>query len=155
MNFPTTLTAAAASDHPLDRKRLEQMAKYLCRPAISAERLELLPNNEVRVKLKTAWRDGTESVRYSAVQFLLRLAAIIPLPHRPAIIYQQAPRRRILGAANRARGLGARGRETAERNQDGEHAPGRRNKERPQLLDLTDPLGLIEKATVSLLPRPP
>ncbi len=109
LNFPTTLTAAAASDHPLDRKRLEQMAKYLCRPAISAERLELLPNNEVRVKLKTAWRDGTESVRYSAVQFLLRLAAIIPLPHRPAIIYhgafapnQQAARRRIPGGGSRA-----------------------------------------------------
>ncbi len=29
----------------------------------------------------------------------------------------------------------------------GEHAPGRRNEERPQPLDLTDRLGLIEKAT--------
>ena len=48
----------------LDRKRLEQLAKYLCRPAISAERLELLADHQVRVKLKTPWRDGTESVRY-------------------------------------------------------------------------------------------
>ena len=57
------------------------------RGAMSAARLELLPGDHVRVKLKRPWRDGTESVRYSLDQFLVRLAAIIPLPRRPAVIY--------------------------------------------------------------------
>lgn len=117
---------------PLDRKRLEQLAKYLCRPAISAERLELLATGEVRVRLKTPWRDGTEAIRYSAQQFMLRLAALIPLPRRPAVIYHGAF---APNHAWRAKVVRA-----------GEHAPKRRrNKaEAPEPLDLADPLGLAK-----------
>ena len=114
----------------LDRKRLEQLSKYLCRPAISAERLELLPDNQVRVKLKTPWRDGTESVRYSWDQFLLRLAAIIPLPRRPAVIYfgAFAPNAKWRSQVVKA----------------GENAPKRRKVKEAEkaTLDLTDPLSL-------------
>ncbi len=45
---------------PLDRKGLEKMIRYLCRPALATHRVELLENDEVvRLKLKTPWRDGT------------------------------------------------------------------------------------------------
>ena len=66
-----------------DRVGLEKLCKYVCRPAISADRLEILENNQIRVILKTPWRDGTTSVRYDRPAFMQRIAAQVPLPCRP------------------------------------------------------------------------
>jgi hypothetical protein len=43
-----------------NRTGLEKMIRYLCRPAVASGRVELLNGDrEVRLRLKTAWRDGT------------------------------------------------------------------------------------------------
>ncbi|MFM8766626.1 MAG: transposase zinc-binding domain-containing protein, partial [Rubrivivax sp.] len=42
-----------------DRKRLEQLCRYITRPALSDERVQLNAVGQVELKLKTPWRDGT------------------------------------------------------------------------------------------------
>ncbi|MFN5164124.1 MAG: transposase, partial [Pseudomonadota bacterium] len=42
-----------------DRKRLEQLCRYITRPALSDERVQLNAAGQVELKLKTPWRDGT------------------------------------------------------------------------------------------------
>jgi Putative transposase. len=42
-----------------DRKRLEQLCRYITRPALSDERIQLNAAGQVELKLKTPWRDGT------------------------------------------------------------------------------------------------
>jgi hypothetical protein len=42
-----------------DRKRLEQLCRYITRPALSDERVQLNGAGQVELKLKTLWRDGT------------------------------------------------------------------------------------------------
>ena len=41
-----------------DRKRLEQLCRYITRPALSDERLQLNDAGQLELKLKTPWRDG-------------------------------------------------------------------------------------------------
>ncbi len=73
---------------PLDRKGLEKMICYLCRPALATERVELLEDDTVvRLRLKTPWRDGTTHLRMPAAEFVLRLLALIPAPRKKQFRY--------------------------------------------------------------------
>ena len=73
---------------PLDRKGLEKMIRYLCRLALATERVELQEDDTmVRLRLKTPWRDGTTHIRMAAAEFVLRLLALIPAPHKKQIRY--------------------------------------------------------------------
>jgi hypothetical protein len=74
-----------------NRTGLEKMIRYLCRPAVASERVELVNGDrEVRVRLKTPWRDGTTHIRLSGPDFVLRLVALIPAPRR-ALVGSDAP----------------------------------------------------------------
>lgn len=42
-----------------DHKRLEQLCRYITRPALSDQRVQLNAAGQVELKLKTPWRDGT------------------------------------------------------------------------------------------------
>jgi Putative transposase len=42
-----------------DRKRLEQLCRYITRAALSDERVQFNAARQVELKLKTPWRDGT------------------------------------------------------------------------------------------------
>jgi hypothetical protein len=63
-----------------ERDRLEKLVRYMARPAISEERISILPNGDIKLKLKTPWRDGSEYLIFSPIEFLERLLALIPLP---------------------------------------------------------------------------
>jgi hypothetical protein len=63
-----------------DRKRLEQLCRYITRPALSDERVQLNAAGQVELKLKTPWRDGTTHLVMSALEFMQRLAALVPRP---------------------------------------------------------------------------
>lgn len=63
-----------------DRKRLEQLCRYITRPALSDERVQLNAAGQVELKLKTAWRDGTTHLVMSPLEFMQRLAALVPRP---------------------------------------------------------------------------
>jgi hypothetical protein len=63
-----------------DRKRLEQLCRYITRPALSDERVQLNAAGQVELKLKTPWRDGTTHRVMSPLEFMQRLAALVPRP---------------------------------------------------------------------------
>jgi hypothetical protein len=63
-----------------DRKRLEQLCRYITRPALSDQRVQLNDAGQVELKLKTPWRDGTTHLVMSPLEFMQRLAALVPRP---------------------------------------------------------------------------
>jgi hypothetical protein len=58
-----------------ERKRLEQLCRYITRPALADQRVQLNAAGQVELKLKTPWRDGTTHLVMSPLEFLQRLAA--------------------------------------------------------------------------------
>lgn len=62
------------------RDRLEKLIEYIARGPLSNERLEITGEGNVRLQLKTPWRDGTSHLLLSPHEFLEKLAAITPPP---------------------------------------------------------------------------
>ena len=52
----------------------------MARGPLSNERLEVLPDGKVKLKLKTPWHDGTSHLLLTPSEFLEKLAAIVPPP---------------------------------------------------------------------------
>jgi hypothetical protein len=52
----------------------------MARPAIAEERLAVLPNGDIKLKLKTPWRDRTEFLIFTPTEFWEKLLALVPLP---------------------------------------------------------------------------
>ena len=61
-----------------DRQTLEQLCHYITRPALANERVQTNAAGQVVPKLKTARRDGTTHLMMSALEFMQRLAALVP-----------------------------------------------------------------------------
>ena len=55
-------------------------ARYITRPAIANERLKRNGAGDVVLQLKSAWRDGTTHIVMSPLEFMQRLAALVPRP---------------------------------------------------------------------------
>lgn len=49
-------------------------------PAVSEQRLSLTPNGNVRYQLKTPYHDGATHVIFEPLDFMARLAALVPKP---------------------------------------------------------------------------
>ena len=49
-------------------------------PALAEKRLSLTPGGNVRYHFKTPWRDGTTHVVFEPLDFIARLAALVPKP---------------------------------------------------------------------------
>jgi hypothetical protein len=62
------------------RKELERLCRYITRPAIANERLKRDDAGDVVLQLKSAWRDGTTHIKMSPLEFMQRLAALVPRP---------------------------------------------------------------------------
>ena len=60
------------------RQKLERLCRYISRPAISEKRLSLTPNGNIRYELKTPYLDGTTHVIFEPLDFIARLAALVP-----------------------------------------------------------------------------
>ncbi len=63
-----------------DRQAVEQLCRYITRPALANERVQTSAAGQVVLKLKTAWRDGTTHLVMSPLAFMQRLAALEPRP---------------------------------------------------------------------------
>lgn len=62
-----------------DRRRLERLCRYIARPPLAQERLELAPDGRrLIVRFKRAWRDGTHAVILDPLDFIARVVALIP-----------------------------------------------------------------------------
>lgn len=90
-----------------NRKGLERLCRYLCRPAAANDRFEETDDGRIAVRLKRAWRNGTSHVVLSPLQLVEKLVALVPPPrvhmiryhgcfaphakHRAKIVPQQPP----------------------------------------------------------------
>ena len=63
-----------------NRKGLERLCRYIARPPLAKDRLERLDDGDYRLRLKTAWSDGTTSLKLSGLEVMERLASIVPPP---------------------------------------------------------------------------
>ena len=63
-----------------DRRKLERLCRYISRPPLSKPRLSLNNKGQVVYKLKTPYRNGTTHIVLSPLDFLSRLASLIPRP---------------------------------------------------------------------------
>lgn len=62
------------------RKKLERLCRYISRPAVSTQRLKVTPEGKIRYELKTPYRNGTTHVIFEPLDFIARLAALVPKP---------------------------------------------------------------------------
>ena len=81
-------------------KDLERLCRYITRPAIANERLKRDGAGDVVLQRKSAWRDGTTHIRMSPLEFMQRLAALVPRPRLHLIRFHGvlAPNARLRAA---------------------------------------------------------
>ena len=73
---------ANTSTNTLARDSLRKLVEYISRGPLSNERLEITESGQVKLKLKTAYSDGTSHLLFTPGEFIEKLSAIIP-PQSP------------------------------------------------------------------------
>jgi hypothetical protein len=69
------------------RAGLEELLRYCARPQISDERLRTGADASILLRLKTPWKDGSTHVVYEPLDFVAKLAALVPRPHKNLVVY--------------------------------------------------------------------
>ena len=89
--------------HQKDKR--ERLCRYIARPAVAVPRLSLSSTGKVLYTLKTPYRDGTTQVAFEPVDFIARLAALVPKPRVNLTRYHGilAPNHRWRGEVTPAR----------------------------------------------------
>jgi hypothetical protein len=80
------LHASVAVPAP-DRRRLEQLCRYLLRPPVAQERLRRMGDDRILLTLKTPCADGTRHLLFAPMELLEKLAALTPRPRINLILY--------------------------------------------------------------------
>ncbi len=62
------------------REKLERLTRYVSRPPVALERLDLTAQGQVRYRMKTPYRDGTTHIVLEPLDFMARLAVLVPPP---------------------------------------------------------------------------
>ena len=76
-NCAPTSKALACTRAANDRQGIEQPCRYI---TISNERLSINRDGNAVLKLKTPWRNGTTHIALTPMEFMQRLAALVPRP---------------------------------------------------------------------------
>jgi hypothetical protein len=71
---------AGVSCEGKQKDKRERLCRYIARPAVAVPRLSLSSTGKVVYTLKTPYRDGTTQVAFDPVDFMARLAALVPKP---------------------------------------------------------------------------
>jgi len=69
------------------RERLERICRHALRPPVTQEGLHLTGDGQVRLELRHPWRDETTAIVFDPVEFLGRLAVLVPRPHINLLLY--------------------------------------------------------------------
>jgi len=69
---------------------LERLCRYVLRPPLAGDALELTGDDRVLLRLRRPWSDGTSAIRFEPSELLERLAAMIPRPRANQMIYHGA-----------------------------------------------------------------
>jgi hypothetical protein len=80
---------AAVACRAEQRKKLERLVRYVTRPALCLERLSLTNDGQVQYTLKHPFRDGTCAVLFSPLDFVAKLAALVPRPRHHLVRYHR------------------------------------------------------------------
>ena len=78
---------AAVACAPHQRERIERLCRYITRPALALDRLSANGAGQVVYQLKTPYRDGTTHFVFEPIEFLARLAALVPRPRGNLVRY--------------------------------------------------------------------
>ena len=70
-----------------DRRKLERLLRYGLRPPYAQKRLSRLPDGRVKLVLRKPYYSGQTAIVFEPVDFLRRLAAIIPPPRQNLVRY--------------------------------------------------------------------
>ena len=71
---------AGVSAKANQRGKVERLCRYIARPAVSTHRLERLSDGTICYELKTPYKNGTTHVVFKPLDFISRLAALVPKP---------------------------------------------------------------------------
>jgi hypothetical protein len=63
-----------------ERDKLERLYRYIARPAVAERRLSISPLGRVCYQLKTPWKNGTTHIEFEPIDFVAKLAALVPPP---------------------------------------------------------------------------
>jgi hypothetical protein len=63
-----------------ERAKLERLCRYITRPAVSEKRLSLTQSGNISYQLKTPYSDGTTHAIFEPLDFIAKLAALVPKP---------------------------------------------------------------------------
>jgi len=135
-----SLHAGVASEAD-EREKLERLCRYIRRPEVSTERLSLTAQGNIRYRLvapahpahatfvhpctaKTPYRDGTTDVVFEPLDFMARLAALVPTPRVNLTRYHGvfAPNHRLREQVTPAR-RGRRKAQTPDEPASARHVP--------------------------------
>ena len=61
-----------------ERQKLERLARYITRPAVSVKRLTLTPSGNIRYQLKAPYSDGTTHVIFEPLDFMSHIPVLHP-----------------------------------------------------------------------------
>ena len=91
------------------RDKLERLCRYICRPPVSEKRLFVIPRGDIGYSLKTLYRDGATHVIFEPLDFIARLAALVPPPRLNltrfhGVFAPNSPYRASITPAHRGRG---------------------------------------------------
>ena len=78
-----------------ERKKLERLCRYIAKPAVSEKRLSLTSRGQVRYELKAPYRDGTAHVIFEPLDFIAKLASLVPRPRVNLTRLCRSPHRRV------------------------------------------------------------
>ena len=88
----------------LDRRGREGLLRYMLRPAIAVERVSILRDGSVAYRTKYKLRSGASARVMSPIEFLCRMAALVPPPRIPMLRYHgclaaASPLRKLIAPA--------------------------------------------------------
>ena len=69
------------------RDRLERVCRDALRPPVATERLRMTRDGQVCLHLRQRWADGTTQLVFDPVEFLGRLAVLVPRPRINLVLY--------------------------------------------------------------------
>lgn len=68
------------SAKPYQKDKIERLCRYITRPAVSLKRLRLSETGKVIYELKNPYKNGTTHVVFEPLDFIARLATLVPRP---------------------------------------------------------------------------
>jgi len=70
------------------RRQLENLCRYVARPAVATERVSVLPDGRVLYRLRHKWRNGATQIVFEPLDLIGKLAALVPPPRFNLVRYQ-------------------------------------------------------------------